>query len=38
MCGAIATICKTESCEKYTRYDLLCYECKKGDEKDDYTR
>jgi hypothetical protein len=38
MCGAISTECLIKGCTNMARMDLICYSCKIGDEKDDYSR
>jgi hypothetical protein len=38
MCGAIATTCIIKNCTNMVRMDLICYNCKEGDVKDDYSR
>ena len=32
MCGAIATVCKSENCKNMARYSLYCYKCDKEED------
>lgn len=28
MCGAISTLCSTEGCDNWVRYEVICHKCK----------